>query len=71
MNDFLKYYGSLKMGFIYVKAADRDNKPVVKLFDHIGNVFESRSYSQGSKFRGMIIDEYTMHSIYLMKGIKT
>lgn len=66
MNDFLKYYGSLKMGFIYVKAADRDNKPVAKLFDHIGNVFESRSYSQGSKFRGMIIDEYTMHSIYLM-----
>lgn len=66
MNDYLKYYGPLKIGFVYVRASNRDNKPVAKVFDHIDDVFESRSYSQGPKFRGMTVDEYTMHSIYLM-----
>ena len=66
MNGFLKYYGPLKIGFVYVKAVDRDNKPVAKLFDHIDHIFESRSYLQGPKFRGMTIDEFAIRSMYFM-----
>lgn len=66
MDDFLKYDSPSEIGFIYIKAANRDNKAVTRIFNHIESVFESRSYLQGLKFRGMTIDEYTMHSMYFM-----
>ena len=66
MDDFLKDDESAKIGFVYVKAANRDNKAVTRIFNHIESIFESRSYLQGPKFRGMTIDEFAIRSMYFM-----